>query len=95
MCKGVHPGGMGGMHPHNIFEGGDDTFITSNIGRNCYAIALKHSMSGDGWQGCKSMLSFGREGDDLAKLIIFRITSTSASWLGRLTIHRRGNFLFP
>ena len=49
-----------GMHPPNIFRGGDDNaFITPNNGTNCYAIAIQHSMSGDGWQGCKSMLSIG------------------------------------
>ena len=44
--------GDGGMHPPSIFfEGGDNAFITPNIGRYCYAIAIKPSMSGDGWQG--------------------------------------------
>ena len=33
------------------FRGADDNaFITPNIERNCYAIAIKHSMSGDGWR---------------------------------------------
>ena len=46
------------MHPPNIFRGKDDNaFITPNIERNCYAIAIKHSISGDNWQGCKSMHS--------------------------------------
>ena len=40
--KGVHPGG--GMHPPQYFLRGDDNaFITPNIERNCYAIAVKHS----------------------------------------------------
>ena len=53
----------GGMHPPQYFSRKDDNaFITSNIGRNCYAIATKRSMSGDGWQGCKSMLSIGGGG---------------------------------
>ena len=44
----------------DIFRGGDDNaFITPNrpTGRNCYAIAMKHSMSGDGWQRRKQSAS--------------------------------------
>ena len=43
-CKGVHPGGM---HPIFLLGEDDNTFITPNIGRNCYAIAIKYSMSGE------------------------------------------------
>ena len=59
----MHPG-WGDVFPPIYFEGGDHAFITLNIGRNCYAIVIKHLMSGDGWRECKSMLSIG---DDLAK----------------------------
>ena len=41
--------GNGWMHlPQKFLRGDDNAFITPNIGRNCYAIAIKHSMSGDG-----------------------------------------------
>ena len=56
----ILPGGMGGCIPPNILRGGDDNVsITPNIGRSCYAIAIKHSMSGDSWQKWKSILSIG------------------------------------
>ena len=47
----------GDVSPQYFSRGDDNAFITANIGRNCYAIAIKHSMSGDGWQEYKSMLS--------------------------------------
>ena len=51
-------GEWGGFIPPNIFrEKDDNSFITPNIGKNCYAIAIKHLMPSDGGQGCKCMLS--------------------------------------
>ena len=46
--KGVHP--RGDASPQYFSRGDDNALITPNIGRNWYAIAIKHSMSGDGWQ---------------------------------------------
>ena len=47
------------MHPPIFLRGDDNAFIAPNIGRNCYAIAIKYSISGSGvasqkfWGGAK------------------------------------------
>ena len=50
--KGVHPGGEGGGNAslQYFLRRDDNAFVTPILEEISYAIAIKHSMSGDGWQ---------------------------------------------